>query len=644
MGCCMYISEVNFRNYRNFYSAKFKFTKGINTIIGENASGKTNLFKALEMILSSSIGSNNFFLEEKDFSRELKDWRGHWIFISIQFEKPNPVSKISLGESKGVLNYIFRPNQEIRENLFENNENKIICKEILSKIEISDYEVIIGGKSTKPLESDAGYKEIVGDFDRYKFGSIELQNSVTVTGETIPKYYELKNNINFTFIMALRDVVKDLKQSNSNLLLKLIKNANSAEDTKCQISKILKKIEGTPSKIERLDFITKLNQKINKKMNATVGKIYSQNYAVSSKFLTDVEKVLNSLTLSNLDNDELENLSLGDSNILYITLKLVEAELKKENRSYEKFNLMLLEEPEAHIHNHIKRNIFRNLDDNIQIFVSTHCTEISSSSKISQMNVLVKEAKKTLVCSPSNRLEPNTIIKIERYLDSIRTNILFAKKVLLVEGDAEAFVIPELVRNMTGKTLDEYGVSLVKMNGIYFKEIANLFHNERIRKKCVILTDLDTAIPIEKTVEEAIGLEEKGSAREKRLQHFLSAQKNGIDRRKKLDKFFSGSKYVKIFYANYTFEIDFFKEAPNKNILIKMLDDNQIYKSNSQIISSKTIINSDFEGEEVFKILGTVGKGWFALMLAEIISNSKKETVGIPKYIRDAFDELGIQK
>ena len=34
-------------NYRNFENSYFLFNKGINTIIGENASGKTNLFSHL---------------------------------------------------------------------------------------------------------------------------------------------------------------------------------------------------------------------------------------------------------------------------------------------------------------------------------------------------------------------------------------------------------------------------------------------------------------------------------------------------------------------------------------------------------------------------------------------------------------------
>lgn len=51
----MYISKVSLVNYRNFKSSNLSFKKGINTIISENGSGKTNLFKAVRLLLDNGI-------------------------------------------------------------------------------------------------------------------------------------------------------------------------------------------------------------------------------------------------------------------------------------------------------------------------------------------------------------------------------------------------------------------------------------------------------------------------------------------------------------------------------------------------------------------------------------------------------------
>jgi len=53
----MHISKLQLVNYRNFAGATVKFKKGVNTIIGENGSGKTNLFRAIRLLLDDKKAS-----------------------------------------------------------------------------------------------------------------------------------------------------------------------------------------------------------------------------------------------------------------------------------------------------------------------------------------------------------------------------------------------------------------------------------------------------------------------------------------------------------------------------------------------------------------------------------------------------------
>lgn len=50
----MYISSIEIENYRNFKSKAITFNDGINVIIGHNNAGKTNLIKALALVLDSN--------------------------------------------------------------------------------------------------------------------------------------------------------------------------------------------------------------------------------------------------------------------------------------------------------------------------------------------------------------------------------------------------------------------------------------------------------------------------------------------------------------------------------------------------------------------------------------------------------------
>ena len=56
----MYISKLSIRNYRNFLNVSLSFQKGVNTIIGENGSGKTNL---LTHIAGRALLQKIFLLE-----------------------------------------------------------------------------------------------------------------------------------------------------------------------------------------------------------------------------------------------------------------------------------------------------------------------------------------------------------------------------------------------------------------------------------------------------------------------------------------------------------------------------------------------------------------------------------------------------
>ena len=83
----MHISRLQLVNYRNFERANVVFRKGINTIIGENGSGKTNLFRAMRLLLDDNLLRAAYRLDEGDFHRGLPNWRGHWIIISLEFDE-----------------------------------------------------------------------------------------------------------------------------------------------------------------------------------------------------------------------------------------------------------------------------------------------------------------------------------------------------------------------------------------------------------------------------------------------------------------------------------------------------------------------------------------------------------------------------
>lgn len=63
-----------------------------------------------------------------------------------------------------------------------------------------------------------------------------------------------------------------------------------------------------------------------------------------------------------------------------------------------------------------------------------------------------------------------------------------------MEGDAEEILVPILIKNVLGVSLDELGISLINIRSTGFQNVAVLFDDARIRKRCSIVTDLDKSI------------------------------------------------------------------------------------------------------------------------------------------------------
>src|SRR5699024_11579224 len=129
-----------------------------------------------------------------------------------------------------------------------------------------------------------------------------------------------------------------------------------------------------------------------------------------------------------------------------------------------------------------------------------------------------------------------------------------SKGVVLVEGDAEEILIPQIIKKVFGLNLDELGIGLINVGSTAFEYVASLFHDDRIKRNCAIITDLDKqAIP------ETDSLYKK------------NAEDNGLKRQEKLTRLFDDNKWIKTFYADTTFELEFLESNDNVTKYVKSI-------------------------------------------------------------------------
>jgi len=633
----LHISRLRIRNFRNFRSAEFQFAKGVNTLIGENGSGKTNAFQAIRLLLDDSLSRGAGRLRESDFSRALTGWRGHWVVISLEFEELDASEGCQVirhhtghmdGDQRGTYTYIFRPNKSVRKSLHDLSRRDGVTPDelhtALSEITIDQYEAVLTGRGTANFLDDAVYATLVADFATGTFPDPDADNAELLGDKMMQP---LHCEVSCTFVKALRDVVADLKNFRDSPLLNLLRGTErqiNAADT----SRIIGKITELNQDISTLVEIRQIALGVQGSLHDTAGHTYSPSIDIRSGIPEELDRLLQRLCLVVSDpgddgyKGELEELSLGGANLIYLSLKLLEYEMKTATSRVSHF--LLIEEPESHIHTHIQKTLFDKYNyENTQVVVSTHSTHISASSKVRSVNILAKSQREAIVFHPANGLDGIQCQRIERYLDAVRSTLLFAKGVILVEGDAELILIPTLVKAIFGIGLDEFGVSLISMSAAVFSNISNLFHDDRIRRNCAIITDRDKSI-----------LEPLADHTTNTVQAQCRASEvSGEQRKIALEAATAGNSWVRLFFATHTFEVDLLM-AGNSDLVISALlniyvQPGSIEESKKKLVSAKVAI----AGLEMLRLAEKEGKGWFAVLLSEKVT----ATATIPSYILSAI-------
>lgn len=637
----MHISKLCLVNYRNFATANLVFRKGINTIIGENGSGKTNIFRAIRLLLDDNMIRFANKLDERDFNRGLKKWQGHWIIISLEFDEVSQdesiqalflhgTGNIAAGTiGKATYNLIFRPNTEIRRRLSQLAPGDLAgLATVQTSITIDDYETLFTGRSEAEFTDADFYKQVVGDFENVVFNK-ELD--VPALGARVPALLSLSKEISFTFIQALRDVVSEFQNNRTNPLFTLLR-AKSGEIDPTLFQPIADKVKELNTSISTLPDVQKVRDDITGTIKDAAGATYSPaSLSIQSELSDEAEKLFQSLRLFVGESERgheggIHELSLGGANLIYLTLKLLEFKYQKAKLSVA--NFLLIEEPEAHIHTHIQKTLFDKINyPDTQIIYSTHSTHISEVCNVQSMNILGKHGGRCETYQPTTALDPVRIRNIQRYLDAVRSNLLFAKSVMLIEGDAEEILIPVLVKRILGVSLDELGISVINIRSTGFENVAALFHDLRIRKKCSIVTDLDTAI-IDTTPNAAD--DDSTALLKARARHSAAS---GLRREARLKDFSKDNQWLYLCFAKHTFEVDFIA-AGNAAAVVSTIgevytDPGTITQARAEVLSPDAAIY----GRRVLTMAGNVGKGWFAVL----VGNNVSHNAVIPDYVADAI-------
>ncbi len=507
----MYLSRLYVKNYKSIKELDIKFLKGKSVIIGRNNAGKSNIIKAIDIILgegsptyakSENITDNDFHTWKEKRNGEIVSVSADELFIWCELTREENeelnydeiykcygfyVHSERTGEwqnIEGKNRPITQPIRILKErlpldyqNIFEVNEDDSVDKKYVNP-KLRNQQTFENEFNDKFLFSFAFKAWKVNDIieKELRFLYREKANSDWILAFRT----QIRNEfLQSAIIPSFRDPQNQLRLSSYTWFGRLMKHLTAEHATSDELrnafNKVKEVVDGIFGNIKDRVTQSSLNvafpeSEIHFQFNADTKMDIYKNCVI---YVDDGFKSL----LTEKGSGVQSAIIIGLFNYYTQYVNTITSAL------------LCIEEPEVYLHPHARRVISDRLDDFLnnnknQVILTTHSVEFIRTIGDDLNVILVRKNEDETIAVPVNIKQYKDLL-----IDNNQNEIFFSDKVIVCEG-LEDFIIRAVAKEVFPQKLDENNISVVSIAG---KNNFNRFIKLILKLgiKCFIFSDFD---------------------------------------------------------------------------------------------------------------------------------------------------------